>query len=178
MGIRGAIVALGRTLGLSIIAEGIEEPGQYRRLHELGCEYGQGYLFSRPQEADAMTEMLMAQRPQRELRPPDRERAPTRGRGPHRRSPRQLSRRGLPMFILYAVVIGLIAGFLAGGRLSGLAAIQLKWSWVMLAGLLVQVVLFSEPVSARIGGLGPPIYVGSTAPSSAPSSPTAPSAGC
>ncbi len=64
----GAIVALGRTLGLSIIAEGIEEPGQYRRLHELGCEYGQGYLFSRPQEADAMTEMLMAQRPVRESR--------------------------------------------------------------------------------------------------------------
>jgi diguanylate cyclase (GGDEF)-like protein len=64
----GAIVALGRTLGLSIIAEGIEEPGQYRRLHELGCEYGQGYLFSRPQEADAMTEMLMAQRPLREPR--------------------------------------------------------------------------------------------------------------
>ena len=67
------------------------------------------------------------------------------------------------MFILYAVVIGLLAGFLAGGRLPGLAAIQLKWSWVMLAGLLVQVVLFSEPVSARIGGLGPPIYVASTA---------------
>ncbi len=49
---------------MSIIAEGIEEPGQYRRLHELGCEYGQGYLFARPQEADAMTEMLMAGRPQ------------------------------------------------------------------------------------------------------------------
>jgi EAL domain-containing protein (putative c-di-GMP-specific phosphodiesterase class I) len=64
----GAIVALGRTLGLSIIAEGIEEPGQYRRLHELGCEYGQGYLFSRPQEADAMTEMLLTQRPQRQFR--------------------------------------------------------------------------------------------------------------
>lgn len=67
------------------------------------------------------------------------------------------------MFILYAVLIGLLAGFVAGGRLSGLAAIQLRWSWVMLAGLLVQVVLFSEPVSARIGGLGPPIYVASTA---------------
>ena len=67
------------------------------------------------------------------------------------------------MFILYAVVIGLIAGFLAGGRPSGLAAIQLKWSWVILAGLLIQVVLFSEPVSARIGGLGPPIYMASTA---------------
>ena len=64
----GAIVALGRTLGLSIIAEGIEEPGQYRRLHELGCEYGQGYLFSRPQEADTMTEMLLAERPLLEAR--------------------------------------------------------------------------------------------------------------
>jgi diguanylate cyclase (GGDEF)-like protein len=56
----GAIVALGRTLGLTIIAEGIEEPGQFRRLHELGCEYGQGYLLSRPQEADAMTRILSA----------------------------------------------------------------------------------------------------------------------
>jgi EAL domain-containing protein (putative c-di-GMP-specific phosphodiesterase class I) len=64
----GAIVALGRTLGLSIIAEGIEDPGQYRRLHELGCEYGQGYLFSKPQEAESMTEMLMAERPMRETR--------------------------------------------------------------------------------------------------------------
>ena len=67
------------------------------------------------------------------------------------------------MFILYAVLIGIVAGYLAGGRLSGLAAIQLKWSWVILAGLLVQIVLFSEPVSARIGSFGPPIYVASTA---------------
>ena len=56
----GAIVALGRTLGLTIIAEGIEEIGQFRRLHELGCEYGQGYLFSRPQESGEITELLTA----------------------------------------------------------------------------------------------------------------------
>ncbi len=59
----GAIVALGRTLGLTIIAEGIEEPGQFRRLHELGCEYGQGYLLSRPQEAGDMTAILAEGRP-------------------------------------------------------------------------------------------------------------------
>jgi diguanylate cyclase (GGDEF)-like protein len=59
----GAIIALGRTLGLTIIAEGIEERGQYRRLHELGCELGQGYLFSRPQEADAITAMLSTDLP-------------------------------------------------------------------------------------------------------------------
>jgi hypothetical protein len=67
------------------------------------------------------------------------------------------------VFILYAFLIGVVAGFLAGGRLSGLASVQLKWAWVMLAGFLVQVLLFSEPVSARIGALGPPIYVASTA---------------
>ena len=56
----GAIVALGRTLGLTIIAEGIEDIGQFRRLNELGCEYGQGYLFSRPQESGEITELLTA----------------------------------------------------------------------------------------------------------------------
>ena len=42
-----AIVALGRTLGLRIIAEGIEEPDQLEQLRELGCEFGQGYLFAK-----------------------------------------------------------------------------------------------------------------------------------
>ena len=55
----GAIVALGRTLGLSIIAEGIEEPGQLERLKALGCEFGQGYLFARPQPAE-VTEQYLA----------------------------------------------------------------------------------------------------------------------
>jgi hypothetical protein len=67
------------------------------------------------------------------------------------------------MFILYAVVIGLVVGFLVGGRAAGLGEIQLRWSWVILGGLLVQVVLFSEAMSERIGALGPPIYVASTA---------------
>jgi hypothetical protein len=66
------------------------------------------------------------------------------------------------VFILYAVLIGLLVGFLAGGRLAGLADLHLRWSWVILGGLFVQVILFSEPVSARIGALGPPIYVAST----------------
>ena len=66
------------------------------------------------------------------------------------------------MFILYAIVIGLVLGLLAGGRPAGLASIQVRWSWVILSGLLTQVILFSEPVSERIGALGPPIYVAST----------------
>jgi hypothetical protein len=67
------------------------------------------------------------------------------------------------MFILYALLIGLVVGFLVGGRLGGLADLQLRWSAVMIVGLFIQILLFSEPVTARIGALGPPIYVGSTA---------------
>jgi diguanylate cyclase (GGDEF)-like protein len=48
-----AIVALGRTLGLTIVAEGVESVGQLERLRALGCELGQGYLFGRPSDADA-----------------------------------------------------------------------------------------------------------------------------
>ena len=54
-----AIVELGRTLGLRVIAEGIEETDQADWLVSLGCPLGQGYLFSRPLGIDAM-EMLLA----------------------------------------------------------------------------------------------------------------------
>ena len=67
------------------------------------------------------------------------------------------------MFILYALLIGLAAGFLTGGRAAGLSELRFRWPWVMLAGLLVQVVLFSDQVSAWIGSAGAPIYVASTA---------------
>lgn len=67
------------------------------------------------------------------------------------------------MFILYALLIGLAVGFLAGGRPAGLSQLQFRWPWVMLGGLLVQVVLFSDLVSSRIGAAGPPIYAVSTA---------------
>src|SRR5262249_12357868 len=43
-----AILDLGRTLGLQVIAEGIELADQARWLSELGCRFGQGYLFARP----------------------------------------------------------------------------------------------------------------------------------
>jgi hypothetical protein len=67
------------------------------------------------------------------------------------------------VFILYSLIVGLVLGIGLGGRPAGLAALRFRWSALMLAGLLVQVVLFSEPVTARIGSLGPPIYVASTA---------------
>lgn len=53
-----AIVALGRALGLQIIAEGIERPEQRDALMRLGCRQGQGYLFGRPLGAAATEAML------------------------------------------------------------------------------------------------------------------------
>jgi len=50
-----AIVALGRTLDLRIVAEGVEQPGQLRRLREMGCEFGQGFLFARPVDGATFT---------------------------------------------------------------------------------------------------------------------------
>jgi EAL domain-containing protein (putative c-di-GMP-specific phosphodiesterase class I) len=44
-----AVVGLGRSLGLTTVAEGVETEGQMARLRELGCDRVQGYLFCRPQ---------------------------------------------------------------------------------------------------------------------------------
>jgi diguanylate cyclase (GGDEF)-like protein len=50
-----AIVALGRTLDLRIVAEGVEQPGQLNRLRQMGCEFGQGFLFARPVDGPTFT---------------------------------------------------------------------------------------------------------------------------
>jgi hypothetical protein len=63
------------------------------------------------------------------------------------------------MFILYALVVGVVLGLLLRGRLSGVADIDFKWGPLIFGGLLVQIVLFSDAVAARVGVLGPPIYV-------------------
>ncbi|MDG2232286.1 MAG: EAL domain-containing protein, partial [Ilumatobacter sp.] len=46
-----AVVRLGHSLGLSVVAEGVETPLQLTRLRELQCDNGQGYLFGRPRPA-------------------------------------------------------------------------------------------------------------------------------
>jgi EAL domain-containing protein (putative c-di-GMP-specific phosphodiesterase class I) len=53
-----AIIALARSLGLRVIAEGVENMRQMEVLHRLGCTIMQGYLFSRPQPADDIEEWL------------------------------------------------------------------------------------------------------------------------
>jgi diguanylate cyclase (GGDEF)-like protein/PAS domain S-box-containing protein len=62
-----AIILIGQTLGLHVVAEGIERAGQAHRLRELGCEFGQGYLFARPlpprEAACRLLHELAAERP-------------------------------------------------------------------------------------------------------------------
>src|SRR3990172_5967797 len=67
------------------------------------------------------------------------------------------------MFLLYPIVLSLLLGVFLGGRASGLGSPQPRWGWVFAAGLGIQIVLFSAPVTERIGELGVPIYVLSTA---------------
>jgi EAL domain-containing protein (putative c-di-GMP-specific phosphodiesterase class I) len=53
-----AIIALGETLALRTIAEGIELREQWQGLRGLGCELGQGYYFARPLTAEAMGALI------------------------------------------------------------------------------------------------------------------------
>ncbi len=53
-----SIIKLGQTLGLQVLAEGIERGDQVIRLRELGCRLGQGYHFSPPLPADAVPDAL------------------------------------------------------------------------------------------------------------------------
>jgi diguanylate cyclase (GGDEF)-like protein len=62
------ISTLARNLGMEVIAEGIETEEQHQQLKMLGCEYGQGFLFSRPVNNDRVPHLL-AQDAQRDLDP-------------------------------------------------------------------------------------------------------------
>lgn len=66
------------------------------------------------------------------------------------------------MFILYAVPIGIVAGYLLGGRLERLGDVRFRWAPLALLGLAVQIALFSDPLATVVGDAGPPIYIAST----------------
>ncbi len=53
-----SIVDLAHNLGLELIAEGVETLEQLQMLQELGCQYGQGYLFSKPLDASQVLDLL------------------------------------------------------------------------------------------------------------------------
>jgi len=67
------------------------------------------------------------------------------------------------MFMLYGLLVGLVIGRITGGRIERLANVRLDWIGLAIGGLIVQLLLFSDPVTAVVGTLGPLLYVASTA---------------
>ena len=55
-----AIIRMGKTLGLGLIAEGVETAEQSERLQSLGCRFAQGFYFSRPISGEEVKQMLHA----------------------------------------------------------------------------------------------------------------------
>jgi len=58
LAIARAVIAMGHSLGMDIVAEGVETNEQYDCLVNLGCDVLQGYLFGRPVAADTMAQWL------------------------------------------------------------------------------------------------------------------------
>jgi diguanylate cyclase (GGDEF)-like protein/PAS domain S-box-containing protein len=57
-----AVVGMGRALKLCVVAEGIETPEQAEALRDLGCDIGQGFLFSKAVPAEEMEELAQGRR--------------------------------------------------------------------------------------------------------------------
>jgi len=63
------IVELARVMGMDVVAEGIETREQYHLLRDLGCRFGQGFLFARPLPVETLNGLLRL--PGRVLPDPD-----------------------------------------------------------------------------------------------------------
>ncbi len=61
--IAGSLVQLGKSLGLQVFAEGIEDEDQLAQLERLGCDYGQGFYYSRPLRPEVLAERFHLGRP-------------------------------------------------------------------------------------------------------------------
>jgi EAL domain-containing protein (putative c-di-GMP-specific phosphodiesterase class I) len=70
------ILAFSTSLGLDAVAEGIELSSQRKQLLDLGCDYGQGYYFSKPLPAAQVPAFLTRRLPARTL---DLQRSPAQG---------------------------------------------------------------------------------------------------
>jgi EAL domain-containing protein (putative c-di-GMP-specific phosphodiesterase class I) len=56
------IMSLGRSLGMEMVAEGVETAEQASLLRSLGCEYAQGYFFIKPTDQEGIAEVLLKSR--------------------------------------------------------------------------------------------------------------------
>ena len=66
------------------------------------------------------------------------------------------------MFLLYAIAIGMVVGLAAGGSITALSSVRVRWAPLAVAGLAAQAVLFFGPVADHVGGAGPLCYVVTT----------------
>jgi EAL domain-containing protein (putative c-di-GMP-specific phosphodiesterase class I) len=53
-----AIIVMAHKLGLKVVAEGVETTEQHKLLRSAGCDYNQGYLFSRPVPPNEFAKLL------------------------------------------------------------------------------------------------------------------------
>ena len=54
------VIGLGQNLGLEVIAEGVETEAQLEYMREHGCDIAQGYLYSKPEPTEVLTEWIEA----------------------------------------------------------------------------------------------------------------------
>lgn len=69
------VIALAKALNLKVVAEGIESIHQYHQLRILGCDFGQGYLFSEPLKAAEIERLLDDKTRWQNILPPARSQA-------------------------------------------------------------------------------------------------------
>jgi EAL domain-containing protein (putative c-di-GMP-specific phosphodiesterase class I) len=59
-----ATIALGHNLGLKLVAEGVETKAQEEFLSKLGCDFMQGYLYSKPLPFEQLLSFIKAHKPE------------------------------------------------------------------------------------------------------------------
>ena len=62
-GLVASIIAMGRILGMRVVAEGVEEASQLERLRQIGCDYVQGYYYSKPLPVGELEAFVLAWSP-------------------------------------------------------------------------------------------------------------------
>jgi hypothetical protein len=65
------------------------------------------------------------------------------------------------VFILYAVLAGLVIGLLTGGSAARLGDLRFEWGWLIALGMAGQVLLFSTPIGDALGPVAPAVYIAS-----------------
>jgi diguanylate cyclase (GGDEF)-like protein len=60
LGIIKAMASMARSLGITVVAEGVETPEQAFQLQQLGCEYAQGYWFYKPLDSESAIQLLLS----------------------------------------------------------------------------------------------------------------------